>query len=100
MGTFSVHTNNLLLDGSLISYQIRNWIEVSNGCTVRTIELVPNMSLIFLRVADITTHPERNSLYKRSIKKPDHPFIATNKPGSNSVPYLLIFNVSNMDGGL
>lgn len=36
MGTFSVHTNNLLLDGSLISYQIRNWIEVSNGCTVRT----------------------------------------------------------------
>lgn len=64
------------------------------------VELVPNMSLIFLRVADITTHPERNSLYKRSIKKPDHPFIATNKPGSNSVPYSLIFNVSNMDGGL
>lgn len=31
------------------------------------VELVPNMSLIFLRVADITTHPERNSLYKRSI---------------------------------
>lgn len=28
------------------------------------VELVPNMSLIFLRVADITTHPERNSLYK------------------------------------
>lgn len=50
------------------------------------VELVPNMSLIFLRVDDITTHPERNSLYKRSIKKPDHPFIATNKPGSNSSP--------------
>lgn len=50
-------------------------------------QVIPNMSLIFLRVADITTHPERNSLYKRSIKKPDHPFIATNKPGSNSVPY-------------
>lgn len=97
MGTFSVHTNNLLLDGSLISYQIRNWIEVSNGCTVRTSGTGPQYEF---NLADITTHPERNSLYKRSIKKPDHPFIATNKPGSNSVPYLLIFNVSNMDGGL